>query len=117
VASREYGVGRILVVCSRCGFKYYTYALGDPRNRSKYSGPPTPSQALSGHGGSCPMCGYRPRTLKPRIEIMTRAEYEAQYVETKYTVVPRSVVLERYSIIEPAASTRAGVEDGEVGVA
>ena len=107
MGSGNYGVGRILVVCAHCGFKYYTYALGDPGNRNKYSGPPTLSQALSGHGGSCPRCGRRPTLARPaRIRILTKAEYETMYVETRYTVMLRERFEELYST--PATAVEAG---------
>ncbi|MEB3852172.1 MAG: hypothetical protein LRS49_06315 [Desulfurococcales archaeon] len=107
MGSREYGVGRILVVCERCGFKYHVYALGDPGNRAKYSGPPTIDQALSGHGGACPRCGYRPSRRPVRIEIMSRAEFEATHVETKYFVVRRDKLEEIIAGVAPAGAPEA----------
>ncbi|MEB2836674.1 MAG: hypothetical protein GSR80_000621 [Desulfurococcales archaeon] len=72
-------VGRILVVCARCGFKLYDYALGDPANRAKYAGPPIPAEAAA------PL-GARPL----EVEVLTRAEFEALYTETRYTIEPRT---------------------------
>ncbi len=96
MGSGEYGVGRIIVVCARCGFKLYDYALGDPSNRSKYSGPPTPAQALSGHDGMrCPSCDRPLSVSKPvEIEILTLAEFRAKYVETRYKIFEREKIAE-----------------------
>jgi hypothetical protein len=117
LASGGYGVGRILVVCSRCGFKLYEYALGDPRNRSKYSGPPTPAQALSGHDGMrCPSCDRPLKASKPvKIEILTRAEFEAKYIETRYKIFEREKLEEM--IAGQASLSSQAVEEEEIGVA
>ncbi|MEB2837219.1 MAG: hypothetical protein GSR80_000903 [Desulfurococcales archaeon] len=105
MGSGEYGVGRILVVCARCGFKLYDYALGDPNNRSKYSGPPTPAQALSGHDKHrCPSCDRPLSVDKPlEIEILTRAEFEVKYIETRFKIFERQKLAERIT-------AHAGVE-------
>ena len=119
MASGGYGVGRILVVCARCGFKLYEYALGDPRNRSKYSGPPTPAQALSGHDGMrCPSCDRPLKVSKPiSIEILTRAEFEAKYIETRYKIFEREKLEELIAGQAGLASRQVeAVEGGEAGV-
>jgi len=113
LASGAYGVGRILVVCARCGFKLYEYALGDPANRSKYSGPPTLTQALSGHDGvRCPSCDRPLNVSRPvKIEILTRAEFEAKYIETRYKIFEREKLEE---IIASQSSLTQGIA-GEGG--
>ncbi len=90
MGNRRGGIGRIFFVCSHCGFVFHRYALGDPKNRSKYSGAPTPEQILSGFDEPrCPRCG-RKLTLKPmKIKIMSRAEFEAKYVDMGFLIIER----------------------------
>ncbi|MCE4621104.1 MAG: hypothetical protein F7B95_01525 [Desulfurococcales archaeon] len=95
MGSRYDGVGKILFVCDRCLFVPYRYALGDPKNKSKYMGAPTPEQALSGFDDlRCPSCG-RKLDLRPRaIEVMSKAEFDARYIDLLFRLVPRSGVSE-----------------------
>jgi len=90
VSNRHNGIGRIFFVCSHCGFVFYRYALGDPKNRSKYSGAPTPEQVLSGFDElRCPRCG-RKLSLKPlKIKIMSRAEFESKYIDMGFLILER----------------------------
>ena len=69
---------------------FHRYALGDPKNRSKYSGAPTPEQVLSGFDEPrCPRCG-RKLVMKPvRVRVLSRAEFEARYVEMKYLIIEK----------------------------
>ena len=94
-------VGRILVVCARCGFRLHAYALGDPGDRAKYAGPPVPGVIAWVHAGTCPRCGAPLSASRPRVRILSRAEYEALYAETRYTVTPR-----RAAITAPATQAQ-----------
>ena len=106
MASRYTGVGRILFLCSHCGFVFHRYALGDPKNRSKYSGAPMPEQVLSGFDDvRCPRCGRR-LSLKPlRIRVLSKAEFETRYVDMGFLILDRSVsrVFARPAVAEIAS--------------
>ncbi len=66
-------MGVILVVCSKCGFIFHIYSIGNKNNKAKFSGVPTPAKALSGYDGfTCPnpKCERR-LSLKPvRLQVM-----------------------------------------------
>ncbi len=98
MGNRHAGIGKIFFVCSHCGFVFYRYALGDPKNRSKYSGAPTPEQVLSGFDEPrCPRCG-RKLSMRPlKVKIMSRAEFEARHIDMGFLILERGgeVALER----------------------
>mgnify|MGYP001770622582 CR=1 FL=1 len=87
------GVGVIVVVCRNCGFKLYWYAIGDSSNRSKFSGPPTPSKAISGYdGGSCPLCGRKLSRKPSKLIFLTQKEFNERYVVGRYKLILRESV-------------------------
>ncbi|BAA80792.2 hypothetical protein APE_1789.1 [Aeropyrum pernix K1] len=106
------GVGVITLVCSKCNFKLYWYVIGDKSNRNKFSGPPVPSKALAGYDkAQCPRCEAPLSVARPRkIEIMTRDEFEEEYVVTKFEVLRRTTLVEEHirRQIEPTAAVDAG---------
>ena len=84
------GVGIIAVVCRKCGFKLYWYAIGDSSNRTKFSGPPTPAKALSGYdGGHCPLCGNKLSRKPSKIIFMTQKEFNERYAVGEYKLILR----------------------------
>ncbi len=87
------GVGIIAVICRRCGFKLYWYAIGDSNNRSKFSGPPTPAKALSGYdGGHCPLCGNRLSRKPSKLIFMTQKEFNERYFVGDYKLILKKPV-------------------------
>jgi len=108
VGSRYDGVGRIIFVCSKCNFVVHRYALGDPNNKSKYMGAPTPEQALSGIDDlMCPGCDRKLRFRPRSIEILSKAEFEAKYIDFLFRLIPRSQV-QMLEAAEGAATQAAG---------
>ncbi|WP_148706443.1 hypothetical protein [Aeropyrum camini] len=107
------GVGVITLVCSKCNFKLYWYVIGDKSNRNKFSGPPVPSKALAGYDNAqCPRCESPLSISRPRrIKIMTRDEFEEEYVVTKFEVLRRTTLVEEH--IKRQIQPIAGVETGE----
>ncbi len=80
-------VGIIAVICRKCGFRLYWYAIGDSSNRSKFSGPPTPAKALSGYdGGHCPICGNKLSKKPSKLIFMTQKEFNEKYVVGEYKI-------------------------------
>ncbi len=103
------GVGIIAVICRRCGFKLYWYAIGDNSNRSKFSGPPTPAKALSGYdGGHCPLCGGKLSRKPTRLLFMTQGEFNERYVIGEY-----KLLLKRQLITSVTPSTTSIHSMGE----
>lgn len=90
------GIGIIAIVCHHCHAKLYWYVIGDESNRNKFSGPPVPSKALAGYDNSeCPMCGARLRVKRPMsVKIMTRKEFEENYIVTRYQLVRKTTIVE-----------------------
>jgi len=106
------GVGIIAVVCRNCGFKLYWYAIGDSGNRSKFSGPPTPSKAISGYdGGSCPLCGRKLSRKPSKILFMTQREFNEKYIVGKYKLVLREALAKSLT-----THAIASVEEGSLSI-
>lgn len=111
-------VGIIAVICRKCGFKLYWYAIGDHDNRSKFSGPPTPSKAISGYdGGHCPLCGSRLSRKPSKLIFMTQAEFTERYVVGEYKLIVRkhTPTITTPSVLELSlADSNLGMQIAEV---
>lgn len=103
------GVGVIFVVCSKCGFVFYSYSIGgDDDNKAKFSGVPTPGKALSGYDGLvCPSCGRRVSLKPERIQVMNWRKFTELY-----DIVDRPLPRLRPSktIVEEHVESMSGVE-------
>ena len=119
------GMGVILVVCSRCGFIFHVYSIGNKNNKAKFSGVPTPTKALSGYDGfTCPKC-ERKVSLKPvKLQVMHWKKFVELYdiVEKPVRMLRpiRNIVEEQIQLahdlskgVLPSATGLEGVEEIE----
>jgi len=106
------GVGIITVICRKCGFKLYWYAIGDSSNRSKFSGPPTPAKAISGYdGGHCPLCGSKLSRKPAKLLFMSQKEFNEMYAVGEY-----KLLLKKHLVVStsPSTSNIYGVREEQV---
>lgn len=99
------GVGTILVICKKCGFILYHYAIGDNNNKNKFNGPPTPAKALSGHDRlQCPnpACGRKLSQRPEKLIFMSTQEFHAKYIIGSYRLINRQ------DTISPRAEREGG---------
>ncbi|MEM0340344.1 MAG: hypothetical protein QXN05_02785 [Acidilobaceae archaeon] len=107
---RVKGVGIIAIVCKNCGFIACWYAIGDKNNKTKFSGPPTPTKAKNSHDGeTCPYCNRKLSDKPEGIYFMSHSKFTKLYqVVGGVRLVVREQAA-RKSVKEPLADLETGL--------